>query len=111
MPNTWTVIANKILAINATNSFEIDFIVIGPHRITILDEKSYRGRITGTDEIWTRSGGDSIPSPFGKIDMIARKLAGFLDRKVTGFPRQAIGRGSGGRWRHPQHRNRERPDS
>ncbi len=91
LPNAWTVIANKILPISYENAYEIDFIVIAPNRIVLLDEKSFGGTITGSDEWWTLSHGKSYRSPFHKIEMNAKRLAGWLDTKVSGVPEKTRG--------------------
>ena len=87
LPTSWIVIANKILPLSHADSREIDFILIGPHRVFVLDEKSYRGKITGTEEVWTLDDGDTQRSPFNKMDIVAKKVAGILE-KVPGFPRR-----------------------
>ncbi|GAC1462770.1 MAG: hypothetical protein PVSMB2_27080 [Ktedonobacteraceae bacterium] len=62
LPNDWTVICNKILP-SGDRSYEIDFIVIGRQWIFLLDEKSWRGKIQGNDQLWVRADGFSTRSP------------------------------------------------
>jgi len=86
LPKAWVVIANKILPLSHADSYELDFILIGEHRITLIDEKSYTGSITGTDEVWSLGSGRAIRSPFNKIDMNAKRLASWLKDRVPGMP-------------------------
>jgi len=53
LPTSWLVVANKFLVMGHGKSFEIDFIVVAVHRIIVLDDKFWRGPITGSTEFWT----------------------------------------------------------
>ena len=86
LPADWLVVANKVLPIRPGESYEADLIVVGPHRIWLIDEKSYRGSIIGSDQTWTLHGGQSVQSPLNKVDFVAKKLAGWLRDRVTRFP-------------------------
>jgi serine/threonine protein kinase len=90
LSDAWTIIATKILPLGHADSREIDFILIGPHRLYVFDEKSYHGTITGTDEVWTLNSGWSERSPFNKIDMVAKQLASFVKDKVPAFPPRTV---------------------
>ncbi|WP_164689342.1 protein kinase domain-containing protein [Herpetosiphon llansteffanensis] len=81
LPDEWIVICNKTLPIHGRTS-EIDFIVIGFHLVFILDEKSWNGTISGSDQTWVFADGSSITSPLNKIDFVARPLAGHLRAKI-----------------------------
>lgn len=85
LPDSWTVIANKILPTNNGRSFEIDFIVLGDHIVFAIDEKSWRGRIHGSDAVWVRDDGSSERSPLNKIDYVAKILASHLRARVARF--------------------------
>lgn len=85
LPDNWTVIANKILPASHGRSFEIDFIVLGERLVFAIDEKSWTGRIYGSDAIWVRDDGSSERSPLGKLDYVAKILAGYLRAKVPRF--------------------------
>lgn len=50
-----------------------------------IDVKSWSGRIFGSDAIWVRDDGSSEGSPLGKIDFVAKVLAGHLRAKVSRF--------------------------
>ena len=85
LPAGWTVIANKTLATSHGRSYEIDFIVVTGRNVFAIDEKGWRGRIHGSDQIWVRDNGSSERSPLGKIDYVAKVLHGHLAAKVAGF--------------------------
>lgn len=82
LPADWVVICNKILP-RGDRSYEIDFIVIGDRWVFLLDEKSWRGKILGNDQIWVRSDGFSLRSPLTKADYVAKVLFGHIGWKVT----------------------------
>src|SRR5712692_4332288 len=82
LPADWIVICNKVLP-KGDRSYEIDFIVIGNRWVFLLDEKSWRGRILGNDQLWVRADGFSMRSPLAKADYIAKVLAGHIGWKVT----------------------------
>ena len=82
LPADWVVICNKVLP-HGDRSHEIDFIVIGDRWVFLLDEKSWKGKIHGNDQLWVRSDGFSLPSPLTKADYVAKILAGHLSWKVT----------------------------
>ncbi|HYT44461.1 MAG TPA: nuclease-related domain-containing protein, partial [Methylomirabilota bacterium] len=73
LPADWVVICNKVLP-RGDRSYEIDFIVIGNRWVFLLDEKSWRGRILGNDQLWVRADGFSMRSPLAKADYIAKVL-------------------------------------
>ena len=85
LPTTWVTIANKVLPTNQGRSHEIDFIVVGDRMVFVLDEKGWRGRIHGSDAVWVRADGSSERSPLGKVDYVAKVLAGDLRDQVNGF--------------------------
>ncbi len=78
LPDQWLVICNKMLVTSDGRTYEIDFIVVGERWVFVIDEKSWRGPITGNDQRWIRSDGFSERSPLSKADTIARPLAGHL---------------------------------
>jgi hypothetical protein len=82
LPENWIVICNKMLP-KGDRSYEIDFIVIGNRWVFLLDEKSWRGKILGNDQLWVRADGFSIRSPLAKADYVAKVLAGHIGWKVT----------------------------
>jgi hypothetical protein len=82
LPANWIVICNKVLP-RGDRSYEIDFIVIGNRWVFLLDEKSWRGKILGNDQLWVRADGFSMRSPLTKADYIAKVLAGHIGWKVT----------------------------
>jgi hypothetical protein len=74
LPDEWIVICNKTLVTRNARSFEIDFLVLGDHCVFAIDEKSWRGRIHGSDQIWVRADGSSESSPLNKIEYVAVEL-------------------------------------
>jgi serine/threonine protein kinase len=82
LPNDWIVICNKALP-HGDRSYEIDFIIVGNRWVFLLDEKSWKGKIHGNDQLWVKSDGFSLPSPLTKADFVAKILAGHLSWKVT----------------------------
>lgn len=83
LPEHWVVLCNKTLVTQNGRSFEIDFIVLGDHAVYVIDEKSWRGRIHGSDQHWVREDGSSERSPLSKIDYVAKVLAGELRARVN----------------------------
>ncbi|GHO73959.1 protein kinase [Ktedonobacter sp. SOSP1-85] len=81
LPNDWVVICNKVLP-HGDRSHEIDFIILGNRWVFLLDEKSWKGKIHGNDQLWVKSDGFSLPSPLTKADFVAKILAGHLSWKV-----------------------------
>jgi len=67
LPNEWVVICNKLLPVRNGRTFELDFIVIGDHLVFVLDEKSWGGRIHGSDQRWVRADGSSETSPLTRV--------------------------------------------
>lgn len=82
LPTNWVVICNKMLP-KGDRSYEIDFIVIGNRWVFLLDEKSWRGKILGNDQLWVRADGFSMRSPLAKADYVTKVLAGHIGWKVT----------------------------
>jgi serine/threonine protein kinase len=85
LPNDWKIIANKISVLPNGTSREIDFLIVGEHRIFVVDEKGFRGRIHGNDTFWALDSRESIASPLNKMEMVARHTAGFLRGQVAGL--------------------------
>jgi len=86
LPNDWLVVANKNIPFHHGKSREIDLIIVAPHRVILLDEKSWHGQITGTDEFWSLADGASRPSPLKKIDYLAKPISTWFRDKIVGFP-------------------------
>ncbi len=82
LPSDWIVLCNKVLP-RGDRSYEIDFIVIGDRWVFLLDEKSWRGRILGNDQLWVRADGFSMRSPLAKADYLSKVLAGHIGWKVA----------------------------
>lgn len=96
LPDRWVVICNKTLPTRDGRSYEIDFIIIGSRWVFVLDEKSWRGGITGNDQEWIRADGSSERSPLNKIEAVARVLAGHLRDHVPALRQERTHFVSGG---------------
>lgn len=83
LPATWTIIANKMLPMQNGTSREIDLIVVGPHRLFLLDEKGIRGPIIGDDQYWYLVSRESRPNPLNKMEHTASRVAGDLRQRVA----------------------------
>lgn len=86
LPKSWFIIANKMLPLGRDQSLEIDMIVVGEHRIFVIDEKSWGGLITGTDQYWQLRGSHMVQNPLNKVEHVVRQLASRLRTDVTNFP-------------------------
>jgi pSer/pThr/pTyr-binding forkhead associated (FHA) protein len=85
LPEDWSVICNKWLT-SRQGTYEVDFIIVGTKNVFVIDEKSWRGRITGgTEENWYFDDKTSPGSPLNKLDMVARIVAGRVREKVLGM--------------------------
>lgn len=52
LPDSYTVYGNAWLVERSGVVYELDAVVVAPHAIFIVEVKSYRGRIEGTDNDW-----------------------------------------------------------
>lgn len=86
LPKSWLIIANKMLPLGRDQSLEIDMIVVSEHRIFVIDEKSWGGSITGTDQYWQLRGSHMVPNPLNKVEHVVRQLASRLRADVPNFP-------------------------
>ena len=82
LPDDWVVYCNKIIPLESGITRELDFIVVASGCVMLLEDKSWRGRITGTEEWWVLDTGESRKSPLGKLDFNTRKLLGYLTERV-----------------------------
>jgi len=85
LPKEWAVVSNKILVMPNRSTREVDLIVIGEHRVFVIDEKGFRGRIHGNDSYWVLDSQESLTSPLNNMEMVARKVAGYLRDQVPGL--------------------------
>jgi len=86
LPSNWLVVANKILPSNNGFADEIDLIVVGNHHVFVIDEKSWTSPIRGTDQVWLRRDGTSVPSPLNKLEYVSRRVAEYLRRRIGNLP-------------------------
>lgn len=85
LPESWTIICNKILFTDYGRSFELDMIIVGEHSVYVVDEKSWRGHIICGAEKWTTSSGIRVRSPLTNVDMACKILSGHLRREIAGM--------------------------
>ena len=52
LPESFTVYGNAWLVERSGVVYELDAVVVGPHAVFVVEIKSYRGRIEGTDNDW-----------------------------------------------------------
>ena len=78
LPDTYTVYGNAWLVADTGAIYEIDAIVVTPHALFVVETKSYRGRIDGTDHDWYIP--DPIPSPLKLNRLTALVLKSALKR-------------------------------
>ncbi|MDQ3363900.1 MAG: protein kinase [Myxococcota bacterium] len=52
LPETYTIYGNPWLVERSGGIYELDAVVVAPHAVFVVEIKSYRGRIEGTDNDW-----------------------------------------------------------
>ena len=88
LPKDWVVIAGKQL-VRPHTSRDIDFLIIGNHRVFVCEEKSWAGAITGTTSRWVLPGGESLSSPHDQAVAVTRAVAGHIEKAVPAL-KQAL---------------------
>jgi serine/threonine protein kinase len=79
LPDTYTVFGNAWLVERSGVVYELDAVVVAPHAIYVVEIKSYRGRIDGTDHDWYIP--HPVPSPVKKNRICAQVLKSQLKRE------------------------------
>jgi hypothetical protein len=79
LPADYTVYGNAWLVERSGVIFELDAVVVAPHAIFIVEIKSYRGRIEGTDHDWYIP--YPVPSPLKLNRLTAQALKSQLKRE------------------------------
>lgn len=74
----YTVYGNAWLVKHTGVVYELDAVVVAPHAIYVVEIKSYRGRIEGTDHDWYIP--HPVPSPLKKNRICAQVLNGVPGR-------------------------------
>lgn len=77
LPRSYTVYGNAWVVERGGVVYELDAIVVAPHAIFVVEIKSFRGRIEGTDNDWY-VGGEAIKSPL----RLNRKTAQVLNSQL-----------------------------
>jgi len=79
LPADYTIYGNPWLVERSGVIYEIDAVVVAPHAIYVVEIKSYRGKVYGTDHDWYVP--DPIRSPLKLNRKTAQVLAGRLRRE------------------------------
>jgi len=85
LPGAWSIICNKELIDPRGSAREVDFIIVAQHTVFLVEEKSWSGAIHGNENGWVLRSGESYLDPLGKVEYLARRLAGLLRRNVPGL--------------------------
>ncbi|ABW14774.1 serine/threonine protein kinase [Parafrankia sp. EAN1pec] len=76
----WTVVCGRQL-VAGSGTRDSDFIVVGPNSVTVIEEKSWRVDLIGTEERWyERRTLEERGNPINQAVGVARILAGNLNR-------------------------------
>ncbi len=76
LPDTYTVYGNPWLVERSGVIYELDAVVVAPHAVFVVEIKSYRGRIEGTDNDWWLP--EKIRSPLKLNRITAQALKSHL---------------------------------
>lgn len=79
LPSGYTVYGNAWLTEPSGVVYEIDAIVVAPHAVFVVEIKSWRGAIEGTDHDWYIP--EPVPSPIKLNRKTAQSLHGLLKRE------------------------------
>jgi serine/threonine protein kinase len=79
LPAEYTVYGNAWLVERTGVVYELDAVIVAPHAIFVVEIKSYRGRIEGTDHDWYIP--YPVPSPLKKNRICAQVLKSQLKRE------------------------------
>lgn len=81
LPSNYVVISNLEFCTPSGMTREIDFLVVAPHGLYLVDEKSIHGDIIVTDNSWVLSGGEARRNPIANLEGIGRALKGRITRR------------------------------
>ena len=87
LPDDWVVICNKELP-REQSSREVDFLLIGPNAMFVVEEKHWAGQVRGNEDGWILASGESDTSPLRKLEDIAKRLAQKLKRELPDLARE-----------------------
>lgn len=79
LPDEYTVYGNAWLVERTGVVYELDAVVVAPHALYVVEIKSYRGRIEGTDHDWYIP--YPVPSPIKRNRVTAQALRTQLKRE------------------------------
>jgi len=90
LPADWTIICNKQLVSPAGGSREIDLIILASNVVFVVEEKSWRGNIFGNDNGWVLRSGESYPSPVNTVEMLSKRIAGYLRDAIPALKQNQV---------------------
>jgi serine/threonine protein kinase len=82
LPDSWVIFAGRKLP--GANRDDVDLLVVGEHRVFVLEEKAWGPRIVADDNQWL-VGAQWRANPLNRNGQLARKVAGLLRERVTGY--------------------------
>lgn len=82
LPDPWLILAGRKLP--GENRDDVDLLVIGEHRVFVLEEKAWGPRIVVDDNRWL-VGNDWRVNPLNRNGQLARRVAGLLRDRVRGY--------------------------
>ena len=82
LPESWLILAGRKLP--GENRDDVDLLVIGEHRVFVLEEKAWGPRVVVDDNRWL-VGDDWRVNPLNRNGQLARKVAGLLRERVRGY--------------------------
>lgn len=85
LPESWSIICNKMLWTPFARRFELDMVIVGDHGIYVIDEKSWRSPVKCGAERWTMANGRTVKSPLNTVENAAAVLGTGLRDEVRGL--------------------------
>lgn len=82
LPDSWSIVCNKMLWTPYARRFELDMVVVGDHGVYIIDEKSWRSPVKCGPEWWTIASGKAVRNPLNKAENAAAVLGTTLTSDV-----------------------------
>ncbi|MBL7502030.1 protein kinase [Frankia sp. CNm7] len=90
LPASWTVVCGRQI-VSGTKTRDSDFIAVGPSSVILIEEKSWHGQLSGTEERWyDRKTRKVLGSPVSQVNGVARLLAGRLEKVVPAKGRPGV---------------------
>ncbi len=84
LPDDWVIIANRELPGRET-AREIDFVVVAPNHVFLLEDKYWSDLIQGNDYAWVLSSGETTRSPIQKVEEASKKFSSLMEAAAPGI--------------------------